>query len=616
MKTCLHTIFAVLTVSILLGCSSEPGRRQLDEGVRALAGGEYVLAKTWFENTINETTDPAIRKKAHNFLGIASWHLNEIQEAIESFDAARKIDPEYPAPCYNMALVALETGDSRESVELMEEAAMLDTSLARGFEYLGFTYMRNHRWADARRIYLDAIEKSQPSASLLCAAGLAEFQLDRYQDAARFWQQALEIDEDYAPAIFNLAVYELVVAGRRQQGLDLLDRYSEIAGVEQRASQIAALKEMSKEKLVEDPAVPDEAGAEREAKDILDIAREKRRDEGSQTALNICLQEAIRAKRVGDDLRQLEALQTAATICFDLARAHYALGRFHLERGEIEKATRALRQAVAINPESPTAQIAFAECSIAAENFDAALVSLRKALRIDDDNMDGLWLLAQLYDEHIQDSQAALQAYQKFARLFPGDPRVITAQKRIGELRKESEEDQAGNVGDGGDEDDTGQATDDIPSSSAASEFNLGLRAQKTDQWEQAARHFSNAVRIDPQMDRAWFNLGVANGMLNRKKDSINAYRRALSLQPRNISARFNLALTFYNDENYGDAIRELQKIIDQDPDHAKTHFLLGLIYSSKDIDVRQAKQHYRRFLQLKPGDRNAPAIRKWLGRH
>lgn len=616
MRICLHTICALLAVAILFGCSSEPGRRQLDEGVRALGGGEYVLAKTWFENTINETADPAIRKEALNFLGIASWRLNEIQEAIDSFEAARKIDPEYPAPCYNLALIALETGDSRKSVELMEEAAMLDTSLAQGFEYLGYTYMRNHRWADARRIYLDAIEKSQASARLLCAAGLAEFQLERYQDAAGFWKQALEIDDEYAPAIFNLAVYELVVAGRRQQGLDLLEKYSDIAGVEQRASQIAALKELSKQPRTEAPSGQAAPDTDREEKDILEIAREKRRDEGSQTALNICLQEAIRARRVGDELRQLEALQTAATICFDQARAHYALGRFHLERGEVDKATRALRQAVAINPESTAAQIAFAECSIAAENFDAALVSLRKALSIDSDNMDGLWLLARLYDQHIQDPQAALQAYRKFARLFPGDPRVIKAQKRIGELRKEDEEDQSRSDGGRGDEEAPDQTTVATPSSTAASEFNLGIQAQKSERWDQAAKHFGNAVRIDPLMDRAWFNLGVANGMLGRKKGAVDAYRRTLSLQPRHIGARFNLALTFYNDENYGNAVRELREIIDQDPDHAKTHFLLGVIYSSKEIDIPRAKQHYRRFLQLKPGDRNAPAIRKWLGRH
>lgn len=615
MRRCLHTVCAVLALSILFGCSSEPGRRQLDEGVRALTSGEYVLAKTWFGNTINETTDAEIKKRALNFLGIASWHLNEIQTAVDSFDAAREIDPEYPAPCYNLALVALETGDSRRSVELMEDAAMLDSSIARGLEYLAFSYMRNHRWADARRIYLDAIEKTKPSARLLTAAGRAEFQLERYRDAASYWQEALDIDKKYPPAVFNLAVFKLVIDDSREEGLDLLQRYAELAGPEQRANQIAALKEISKHSPGDAADERTETDNDEDAGDILELAREKRRSGSSDTALNLCLQEAIRAKRVGDELRQLEALQTAAEICFDSARAHYVLGRYHLERGEIDKATRSLRQAVAIKPESATTQTAFAECSIAAENFDAALVSLRKALRIDTNNMESLWMLATLYDKHIQDAEAALKSYRKFARLFPGDPRVIEAQTRIGKLRRQVEALQSAADGER-DRDARAAGEDKRPSNSAAREFRLGLQAQKSEQWKKAAEHFRAAVGIEPDMLRGWFNLGVANGILERDPGAVRAYRKVLSLQPRHSSARFNLALIFYNDENYGDAVRELRRILAHEPSHAKAHFLLGVIYSSKDVDIPRAKQHYRRFLRLRPDDRNAPVIRKWLGRH
>lgn len=615
MKFTLVNVIKMVAASLLLavffmaGCGSEPGERQLREGKEALRNGEYVVAKTWFENTISGNTDSRVKLSAYNYLGVACWRLNELREALQAFESAREIDPEYLNAIYNLGLLKMETGDTERAAELIEEAAMLAPADPRAFEYLGAVYMRNRRWEDALRTYQSAMERSPDSARIMTAAGLAKLNLQRFDEAARLWYSALESDPEYAPALYNLALLKTRVTGEPEAGAIYAERFFTEESRSNRAQRLRDALENPGEFNLEAER-EDENGEPRE--NLLEVARAARESDGPGMALNICLQEAISARRAGDTLRQLEALQTATIVCPDLARSHYALGRFYLENDDIERATRSIRQALSINPDSDRALVAFAESSIAGENYDAALISLRRALRIEDNNSNALWLLAELYDHHMEDAEAAIDAYEDFSSKHPGDPRVLAANERIEALRPQvmSRQEEAPHLDQ---EPDTERERDP---DAAMQEFSRGTRAQSEQDWERAIEHYHRAISFDPELTRAHFNLGVTYGAADMNDQAARAYRRAIELEPNHLSARFNLALIHYNQGGYQECVRELGSLLDIDPDHPRSHFLLGLTYAENLGDTRRAKRHYSRFLELEPEDPSASAVRAWLERN
>ncbi len=599
----------LLAVFFMAGCGSEPGERQLREGKEALRDGEYVVAKTWFENTISGNTDSRVKLKAYNYLGVACWKLNELREALQAFESAREIDPEYMNAIYNLGLLKLETGDSERAAELIEEAAMLSPNDQRALEYLGAIYMRNRRWEDARRTYINATEIKPNSARILTAAGLAELNMQRFDEAERLWYKALEADPDFAPALYNLALLKIRITGEIEEGAIYADRFFTEETSGSRAQRLRDALQNPGELRAESEQ---DGKSEGQRDDLLEIARAARESDGPGMALNICLQEAISARRAGDTLRQLEALQTATIVCPELARSHYALGRFYLENDDIDRATRSIRQALAISPDSDRALVAFAECSIAGENYDAALISLRRALRVEDKNANALWLLAELYDQHMEDAEAAIDAYEDFAGKHPGDPRVLTANERIEILRPEVMRKQL---------ESTPLYDEPAPErerdpEAALREFSRGARAQSEENWERAIEHYRQAVTLDPELTRAHFNLGVTYGAAGRDEDAARAYSQAIELEPNHLSARFNLALIHYNQGRYRECVRELEGLLAIDSDHARGHFLLGLTYAENMGDIRRAKRHYGRFLEIEPEDPSAPAVRAWLERN
>lgn len=612
-------MFAICLV--IVGCASKPGKRELAKGRKALGSGDWVIAKTWFENAINETTGTELKAEAYNLLGVANWRLEDLQAAVRAFESAREIDPELSEVIYNLALVAREKGEEEKALSRMEEAGMVAKDDPRALEYLGAMYLERKRWADARRAYLEALEIARKSARLLTAIGLAEFKLERYAEARNYWEKALKREKDYKPAVYNLAVMDIQFTEGEEQGLKLAKRFLELEPSGEQANIIRDLIAMENAKSESESGPSAQTGEESDSegsRDLLQMAKRKRQEGLSGHALNLCLQEAIKARRQGDKTRQLEALRTATRICFDQVRAHYALGRFHMEEGEFEKALHSFRQAVAIKPEWTRSRIALAKCSIEVANYDTALVALKKVLQNDKQNAEALWTLARLYDEEMGNNSGAVKQYERFSQLHPGDPRVLKARDRLKALRKKNERERDGSDNAGAEQSDASERgqSEVRDRNAAVKAFNKGVRFQSGKDWSKAIQEYRKATDHDTSFVRAHFNLGVVYGIVGRDKAAKKEYLKTLEYSPDYLNARFNLALIYYNHKEYAKATEQLQKLLGRDGSHAKANFLLGLINAKHKQDIAAAKKHYRRYLQLAPRDRNADKVRAWLNTH
>jgi tetratricopeptide (TPR) repeat protein len=334
--------------------------------------------------------------------------------------------------------------------------------------------------------------------------------------------------------------------------------------------------------------------------------------------LEICLQVANDAAAARKTDLQEKALRTAVKIAFDQPRAHIELGRFLLDRKKGEAAFKSFKQAILLDRNSAPAHLGMAQAAVLIGEYDAAVVGLKDAVKIDPQNADALWSLAALYDQQLNVPAAALSAYRDFERLFPSDPRIVTARERIQKLA-------------------TPSRAAPPPSERAAaaparriqykkpavrntrdavSAFNRGDEYLQQKNWDQAIHYYIRAIENDDLFSSAFFNLGIAYSIKGDYDLAKDAYLRALALQPNLVNARYNLALIYRETKDTVPALHMLREVIRTNPDHAQAHYALGLLYAEEPGTVALAKQHYQHFLELAPNDPAARTVRQWISTH
>ena len=91
--------------------------------------------------------------------------------------------------------------------------------------------------------------------------------------------------------------------------------------------------------------------------------------------------------------------------------------------------------------------------------------------------------------------------------------------------------------------------------------YNLANNLARQGQHEEAVKHYSHAVRLDPEHSRAYNNLGNELGRLERGDEAIEAYRQAVRLTPTDAIAHYNLGIALEKKERFEEAVKELLRI-------------------------------------------------------
>jgi tetratricopeptide (TPR) repeat protein len=84
--------------------------------------------------------------------------------------------------------------------------------------------------------------------------------------------------------------------------------------------------------------------------------------------------------------------------------------------------------------------------------------------------------------------------------------------------------------------------------------------------WQEAARNFELATRIDPRHVRAWNNLGVARARLGDDAGARRAYETALGIEAGNQSAHLNLVVLYLRAGDLAKAAEHLEAARQLDP--------------------------------------------------
>lgn len=143
--------------------------------------------------------------------------------------------------------------------------------------------------------------------------------------------------------------------------------------------------------------------------------------------------------------------------------------------------------------------------------------------------------------------------------------------------------------------------------------YNLGTIYRRLNKLDEAKKEFEEAIKIMPRY--ALPHLGLAQ-IYQKREDYDRAageYQRVLKINKKQAGANYGLGIIREIKGSYKEAILAYEREIANNPNFAPPYFNLGVIYLSKLIDKNKAVIYWQRYLELKPDDPQAEAIKKEL---
>ena len=143
--------------------------------------------------------------RAHDNLGFTLWNAGNVPDAIEQFEQALRIKPDFVAAHNNLAVALIRLGKVQQAVDQFKQAlqlrpdsAELHYSTAAALLLLGKTSEAIEQYEQVVRIQPDNVEAHRN-------LGLALLQTRRFREAVEQYEQCLRIKPDYSDVQNNLA---------------------------------------------------------------------------------------------------------------------------------------------------------------------------------------------------------------------------------------------------------------------------------------------------------------------------------------------------------------------------------------------------------------------------
>jgi tetratricopeptide (TPR) repeat protein len=222
------------------------------------------------------------------------------------------------------------------------------------------------------------------------------------------------------------------------------------------------------------------------------------------------------------------------------------LGNLYLQQGKFDPAEQALRRAISLNPDLPTAHDLL------------GLTRLRKG-----------------------DQQGAEGAFREAIRLQPD---LAEAQTNLGNLLAAS-----GNFA---------QAISHLRIAVASdpdnveAHFDLGEALAASGALDQALEQLEAALRLNPNHARAHTDLGRILSMKGLPDKAADHYRRATEIDPSLADAHYYLGSMLAQSRDNAEAERQFRRAIELNPDYYEAHFALGQILAARG-DIQEARSHF-----------------------
>ena len=139
----------------------------------------------------------------------------------------------------------------------------------------------------------------------------------------------------------------------------------------------------------------------------------------------------------------------------------------------------------------------------------------------------------------------------------------------------------------------------------AEEEFFKGLTYQNRRNYGKAVEHYTEALRLNPQLSAAYNNRGNVYNSMGEHDLAIVGFTEAIQLRPDYAEAYNNRGNAYDKKGDYGRAIADFNMAMQLKPDFVEAYYNLGRAYDKKG-DYGRAIADYTKAIDLKPDDAEA----------
>jgi tetratricopeptide (TPR) repeat protein len=268
-----------------------------------------------------------------------------------------------------------------------------------------------------------------------------------------------------------------------------------------------------------------------------------------------------------------------------LAQFHQGLGDIYLARGQVESATQAYQQAVALDNWSPEARLGLAEALSAQGDTEAALHHLETAAEVAPGSVEAQVALARALDQKGEGNQA-FEIYQATAQAHPGDPRATLALARA--LRVRNRWDEAEQV-----------YRETIAMNAGTTEAYIGLAELSIDRarYDEAEPLLQQAIDVDRQNVGPYLHLFELDQRRGNPDHALVWYRQAAAMPQANQAINTTLYDSLLRYGNYDTALAYIQEALELRPNDVDLLYRLARIqrrqgrYSEAEATLSEARR-------------------------
>ena len=201
-----------------------------ERGRTSYEAGQYEKAIECFDQALE--LDPEFAD-AYTFRGLAYYKQWYLDEAIDDYDKAVSLNPQDYYSRHNRGLAYYHQGRYEDAIEDQNIAIEVDPQSVSAYTFRGLAYYYLGRYAEAISDFKKAIDLDPQSYDGYWNRGLAHYELAQYEEAIEDFNMAIHLDprSDYAYhnrglAYYNLGRYEEAIADYSEE-LKLDPRYAE-----------------------------------------------------------------------------------------------------------------------------------------------------------------------------------------------------------------------------------------------------------------------------------------------------------------------------------------------------------------------------------------------------
>lgn len=206
------TGLVLLALSTALHAAPSPTQTLVDQAATSLMRGDASQAAGGYTEALKDTSLPNDRRASIlTDRGVAYTRLNQAKLAIDDFNKAAQLFPEYAAVYNNRGNLLLALGLPKEAVKDFDRAIVLAPGYASAYNNRANAYMKMGQSGDAVRDYTKAIQLMPANAAPLSGRGRAHLSLGRPHAAIRDFSRSVTADSRFASGYRNRAEAKLEV---------------------------------------------------------------------------------------------------------------------------------------------------------------------------------------------------------------------------------------------------------------------------------------------------------------------------------------------------------------------------------------------------------------------